>query len=311
MERVLGACDADLFDAQMLAALRSADQSFLAHVADGRPMSTTHRMSQGGVMREFQVTRFAAPALAALGDQAGELASAERAPPTKLISLWIDRSATTQRDARLQQALQQLEQQQRRLEALEQVSPQAASESAGLWAARNITPGLFDDQLRREMDLSKREHRQFALVLLAIDTPMCSPTVEPGAVASSFSRLSLARQRMVESLAFLLKTNIRAMDFTCRIADEGFAVLLSGVGLATATARMEQIRRQCAAQSVVLEGQDWRFSVSIGVASFPLTAQTETDLLKSAQAALAKATQRGGHQIALAGVHFKQPQALA
>jgi diguanylate cyclase (GGDEF)-like protein len=122
-------------------------------------------------------------------------------------------------------------------------------------------------------------------------------------VASS-SRLNLARQRMVESLAFLLKNNIRAMDFTCRVSPEGFAVLLSGVGLATASARMEQIRRQYAAQSAVIQGQDWRCSVSGGVASFPLTAQNEADLRQSAEQALAKAAQRGGNQLALAGINW-------
>ncbi len=298
-ERVMGAGDVDLFDAQVAATLRSADQSFLAHVADGLPMSTTHRMNQGGVMREFQVTRLAA---SIQPDEPSGLATPRGAlPPTQILSLWVDRSVATQQDARLKQTLQQLEQQQRRLSSLEHATSGVASEVSVVWPASNITPDLFDDQLRREMDLSNREHREFALVLLSIDSPVRG-------VPDSSSRLAEARRRMVESLAFLLKTNIRSMDFTCRIADGGFAVLLSGVGLATATARMEQIRRQCAAQSVVLDGQDWRFSVSMGVASFPLTAQNEANLRSSAELALAKAQQRGGNQIALASVRFRWQQ---
>jgi hypothetical protein len=311
VERATGASDADLFEPPVAAALRSADQSFLAHVADGLPVSTTQRMSQGGVVREFQVTRFAPLAW----HQHAEPAAVERVPQTHIVSLWLDRSAATQRDARLQQVLQQLEQQQSRLEAMDQIlgGGEAVSQTTGVWAARQIsqiTPGLFDDQLRREMDLSHREHRQFALVLLTMDTPACSTPEAPAdsqavaAPVASSSRLNLARQRMVESLAFLLKNNIRAMDFTCRVSPEGFAVLLSGVGLATASARIEQIRRQYAAQSAVIQGQDWRCSVSSGVASFPLTAQNEADLRQSAEQALAKAAQRGGNQLALAGINW-------
>jgi Diguanylate cyclase, GGDEF domain len=301
-ERVVGASDLDLFDTSVAAAIRSADQSFLAHVADGLPMSSTLRMSQGGVMREFQLTRFVPLIQAdAPGVQAAAEVSHQAAPPTQIVSLWIDRSTAVQRDTRLQQALQQLEQQQRQLETLEKSPAQAFSE----WIPAHITPGLFDDQLRREMDLSNREHREFALVALAVDPPVCLATQSESAQPPS-QPLALVQQRLLEALALMLKTNIRAMDFTCRVREGGFAVLLSGVGLATATARMEQIRRQCAAQSVVLQGQDWRFTVSMGVASFPLTALSEAALLQSAEAALTKATQSGGNQIALAAIRFQE-----
>ena len=46
----------------------------------------------------------------------------------------------------------------------------------------------------------------------------------------------------------------------------------TGVGLATAHSRMEGLRRQCATQIVMLDGEELGFSVAMGVASFPHTA---------------------------------------
>ena len=102
----------------------------------------------------------------------------------------------------------------------------------------------------------------------------------------------------------LLRGNTRAMDASCRLDDDRFAVLLSGVGLATAHSRMEGLRRQCATQIVMLDGQELNFSVAMGVASFPHTAQSADALLAACTAALAEAQRRGGNVVALAAIRF-------
>ena len=89
-----------------------------------------------------------------------------------------------------------------------------------------------------------------------------------------------ARTRILEALGRLLRGNTRAMDASCRLDESRFAVLLSGVGLATAHSRMEGLRRQCATQIVVLEGRNLGFTVSMGVASFPHTAHTQEALVR-------------------------------
>jgi diguanylate cyclase (GGDEF)-like protein len=166
-------------------------------------------------------------------------------------------------------------------------------------ALRDNVTGLyqrahFDDQLRREVDLSSREHREFALVSIALDPP-------PEAVRRHGEP---ARERVLEALGRLLRGNTRAMDASCRLDVDRFAILLSGVGLATAHSRMEGLRRQCATQIVVLDGNDLGFTVSMGVASFPHTAHTQDDLLEAADAALAEAQRRGGNHVALASIRF-------
>lgn len=46
------------------------------------------------------------------------------------------------------------------------------------------------------------------------------------------------RQRIVEMMGHLMRTNTRAMDVLSQLGDGRFAILLSGVGLATGHARM-------------------------------------------------------------------------
>ena len=81
-------------------------------------------------------------------------------------------------------------------------------------------------------------------------------------------------------------------------------VLLSGVGLATAHSRMEQLRRQCAGHIVPHNGQQIPFSVSMGVASFPHTAGSVEEMMRSADRAMASARDTGGNRVALASIQF-------
>jgi diguanylate cyclase (GGDEF)-like protein len=113
-----------------------------------------------------------------------------------------------------------------------------------------------------------------------------------------------AHDQVLEAMGRLLRGNTRAMDASCRLQDRRFAVLLSGVGLATAHSRMEGLRRQCATQIVVLDGEELGFTVSIGVASFPHTAHSQSDVMAACEAALSEARRRGGNAVALASIRF-------
>jgi diguanylate cyclase (GGDEF)-like protein len=275
---VVGATDADLLGPGQWPALRSADQAALA--MPGGSVSE-HRVDVGGVKRDFDVARM-------------PIAAADGSPPSLLCCLWIETTAARQRELQLQLALGQLEQQQLASETLRRESQDQA--------LRDSVTGLyqraqFDDQLRREVDLSSREHREFALVSIAIDPPN-DETRALGEVATT---------RTLEALGRLLRGNTRAMDASCRLDGSRFAVLLSGVGLATAHSRMEGLRRQCATQIVMFEGRHLGFTVSMGVASFPHTAHTQEALMEAADSALAEALKRGGNHVALASIRFELP----
>jgi len=272
---IVGLTDADLLEPGQPAVWRAAEIA-----AGGQQASylSDHRVDIDGQRREFSVARMVLPA--------------RQGPSRFLFCVWTDVTAEKQRDAQLAKALQQLEQQQQASEALRrELQDQNLRDSdTGLYQRSH-----FDDQLRREVDLSSREHREFALVSIALD-PLSEATKAFG---------SDARTRVLEALGRLLRSNTRAMDASCRLDEDSFAVLLSGVGLATAHSRMEGLRRQCATQIVVLEGHDLGFTVSMGVASFPHTAHTQEELMSAADLALGEAQARGGNHATLAGIKFQ------
>ncbi len=273
---VMGKTDAELLGSDPSAPLRHAEQATvlqtLAHTSE-------HRIERQRQRREFSVTRLLLP-------------GADGQPPYYMACVWIETTLVHQRELQLAHALSQLEAQQVAGEALRR-----EMQDSGL---RDAVTGLyqgthFDDQLRREVDLSSREHREFALVSIALD-PLASQVVSLGQEAQT---------RVLEALGSLLRSNTRAMDASCRVDDSRFAVLLSGVGLATAHSRMEGLRRQCATQIVVLNGRDLGFTVSMGVASFPHTAQTQEELVGASATALIEAQRRGGNHVALASIRFE------
>ena len=270
------ATDMQLMEPAQAAAMRAAEQTALAHDA---PALSEHKIDRDGRKREFNVTRMALP-------------GAGGAPARNVLCVWVDRTAAQQREQQLQQALTQLEQQQLAAETQRrETQDQNLRDSAtGLYQRLH-----FDDQLRREVDLSSREHREFALVSIALDPASDAVKALGGE----------ARTRVLEALGRLLRSNTRAMDASCRLDQDRFAVLLSGVGLATAHSRMEGLRRQCATQIVVLEGRNLGFTVSMGVASFPHTAHSEADLMQAADIALREAQKRGGNHVALASIRFE------
>lgn len=274
---ILGLTDADLMESGQWSPLRAAEQSAASL---GAPQLGEHRVERAGQRREFSVFRQA-------------LAAADGGAPRYLLSLWTELTASRQKDAQLQRALQQIESQQRAGE----VPRRDAAPDGGL---RDAETGLyqrmhFEDQLRREVDLSSREHREFALVSITLD-PLSEQALALGPTS---------RARVLEALGRLLRSNTRAMDASCRLDEDRFAVLLSGVGLATAHSRMEGLRRQCATQIVMLDAQELGFSVSMGVASFPHTALSQEDLLQASEAALSEARRRGGNHVTLASIRFE------
>ena len=211
-----GRSDADFFDASLATALRAAEQTAVAH---GAPLASEHRFEWRGAKRELSVVRL--------------LSRADAPGQRWLCSVWTDLAVERQRETQLRTALQQIEQQQQANDLLlREIADQALRDPAsGLYRRAH-----FEDQLRREVDLSTREHREFAIVLIELDPP-----------DEKVRALGAEGQRcLLEAMGRLLRSGTRAMDASCRYDDRRFAVLLSGVGLATAHSRMEGVRRKCA-----------------------------------------------------------------
>ena len=272
LDQVIGHGDTELLDATLGAAMRAADQTALAH---GRHLSSEHRFDWRDAKHDWEVLRLVT----------------EVGGRRVLACLWRDLSAQRHREQQLQAAIEQIEQ--------HQIATQQLRREFGEQLMRDNATGLatranFEDQLRREVDLSTREHREFAMVLIELDD-------DSERVAALGVR---AHDQVLEAMGRLLRGNTRAMDASCRLQKRQFGVLLSGVGLATAHSRMEGLRRQCATQIVVLDGEELGFTVSMGVASFPHTAHSQSELMAACEAALSEARRRGGNTVALASIRF-------
>ncbi len=276
-DNIVGRSDAELFDPAVAAVLRAAEQAALGQRG---PVVSEHKFEVRGVRREFSVLR-------------QRLGGSRDGPPI-LAAVWRDLAPQRRSESLRAAAIEQLEQQQRANEQLRrEVHDQTLRDrETGLYNLAH-----FEDQLRREVDLSMREHREFALVSIELD-PLAPDVAALG---------SAARSRVYEAVGRLLLGNTRAMDASCRWDETRFALLLSGVGLATAHSRMEGLRRQCATQIVAHEGRDIGFTVSMGVASFPHTAHSHEALRAACNAALADARQRGGNHVTLASIRFDPP----
>ena len=270
----LGANDAELFDAVQAVALRAADQQA---VALDNGFATEHRLERQGERRDYSVWR------QALRDEGGHA--------VRVLSCWQDLTEQRKREQQLQAALQQLEEQQRANESLrrEMQDNQVRDNVSGLYHRAH-----FEEQLRREADLSSREQREFAIVAVLVDGM--------DDIRQTFGADSC--ERVIEALGRLLRANTRAMDSPCRLGGDRFVVLLSGVGLATAHARMEQLRKQCSQHIVAYNGQQIPFTVSMGVASFPHTAGSVEELMRSAERAMGLSREKGGNSLTLASIQF-------
>lgn len=277
--QICGFTDADLLDAALAGPLRAAEQTAKAQ---GAPLVSEHEFELAGQRHTFQVLR----SLSRVDDQGRQW----------LVAVWLDRAPERYRDQQLRSALEQIEQQQLANDRLRrELTDQALRDPASGLHRR----GHFEDQLRREVDLSTREHREFSIVFVEIDV------APPKVLAMG----NAGQQAVFEAMGRLLRGGTRAMDASCRYDERRFAVLLSGVGLATAHARMEGLRRKCASQIVVHDGAELGFTVSMGVASFPHTASSQEGIIEACEMALAEAHRRGGNHVTLAAIRFDAPPA--
>ncbi len=274
LQGLQGASDLELLPLGDATSVRAGDQ----RVAGGAAVvQGEQRLERQGLRLELRTLRWLLPAEEGAG------------LPARVLSLWWDDTPTRRQQAQLQEALAQIERQHAATEQLRRQHAEGIDRPSELFRREH-----FEEHLRREVALSLREQREFALVLLAVD--------RSDALRGRHGEAGL--KRVAETIGQLMRANTRAMDVLAQLGEDRFAILLSGVGLATAHNRMEQLRRACTTHLVVLEGQGFHFEMSVGVASFPHTAQTLDELSQAAIRALQDARRRGGNRVALATIRF-------
>lgn len=165
-----------------------------------------------------------------------------------------------------------------------------------LLRSQAITDGLtglfnkryFDNSLLHELDRTSRTGQPTALLLLDID---------------HFKNLNdshghQAGDKVLESVARLLLSDLRRLDIACRYGGEEFAVILPSTPLLVAIQVAERIRQQIERSKVEWKSKKLHVTASIGVdCCQPHTDTTPDQLLAGADEQLYRAKRSGRNQV--------------
>lgn len=157
--------------------------------------------------------------------------------------------------------------------------------------ATNLSNGLmFERELDRSLARAKRYKTSFALLAICVD----------GISAIRDSHGEAACDSLLKVAAMRIKGSIRQNDLAARLSGDEFLVLGEGVTddsttLVLASRLSENLRGE-----YQLTNEAFRFSVAIGVASYPADSELRVDLMKQAREALMRAKQSNRASIVFA-----------
>lgn len=155
-------------------------------------------------------------------------------------------------------------------------------------ATRDPLTNLFnrrylEEFLRQELARAEREKYPVCLLMVDIDR---------------FKRVNdscghKAGDEILQTLAHLLVTHVRAFDAVCRYGGEEFLLVMPHLSIEVATERAEFIRREFANLTLPGVPDEIRPTLSIGVSSFPIHSTTGEKLIQAADEALYEAKSNG------------------
>lgn len=110
---------------------------------------------------------------------------------------------------------------------------------------------------------------------------------------------------ILKEISKILRKNVRNTDIAARYGGEEFAIILPETTQADAKVVAERIRRdvsQCDFPSIIQGQPSLKCSISIGVAGFPLNADSKDQLIQKADSSLYKAKDLGRNKVVLCGI---------
>ena len=138
--------------------------------------------------------------------------------------------------------------------------------------------GFFQDTLIKEIEKAKSSHLPISLAIIDID---------------DFKKINdtWGHQNgdvILAELAKLLKDSSRDIDYVCRYGGEEFSVILTQTNKEQSFVIAERLREHIAQHNfpLTLLSHPIRFTVSIGIATFPDNAQTKEELILKADKAM-------------------------
>ena len=148
----------------------------------------------------------------------------------------------------------------------------------------------FFERLDHALALARRHDRAVALLFLDLDRFKD--------VNDAFGHLD--GDEVLKALARRLTKTVRDTDTVARLGGDEFIVLAEEVANQVDVNEFGMRLLGALSEPVVLHGQECRLGASIGVAMFPEDGEDTTTLLKAADAAMYRAKESGGNNLAFA-----------
>ncbi len=147
---------------------------------------------------------------------------------------------------------------------------------------------FFMDRLSEELPRHLRKQQDLSLLMIDIDH-FKKYNDQFGHIAGDMVLKALGQ--------ILLDQCDGPGEVACRFGGEEFVVCLPDCSLKQAHQRAEELRRLVATQELVLRREKTRFTISVGVASFPQNAQIKEELIHQADKALYEAKRKGRNRV--------------
>ncbi len=146
--------------------------------------------------------------------------------------------------------------------------------------------GYFQYKLDEEIIKAKNQNRNVSIVMIDID---------------NFKKFNdafghQAGDEVLKQLGASLKNCARKIDITCRYGGDEFAIILPDTGKDEAIATAERIRQTVEKEEI----SGTHFTLSMGVATFPVDGDRKEEMIKKADVALYKAKSEGKNRVVAA-----------
>lgn len=106
---------------------------------------------------------------------------------------------------------------------------------------------------------------------------------------------------VLKEVCRLMKSSLRSTEIVARYGGEEFAILFPETGIEGAQKATEKLRALIESTVLEFEGNTLHVNISAGVSSFPVIAQTETELINTADEALYRAKNSGRNRVCVYG----------